>query len=130
MASESMIEITDENFDAEVLQSDQPVLLDFWAEWCVPCKMLMPVVEGIAEANQGQIKVGKINMDNNMKIAVDYGIQGIPTLLLFKGGEVVDRFGGGNLKRDQIQERLDPHVSAGAGEAAGACDAGSADAGG
>ena len=115
MASDAMIEITDDNFEAEVLQSRTPVLLDFWAEWCVPCKMLMPTVEGVAEANAGKVKVGKINMDNNMKIAVDYGIQGIPTLLIFKDGEVVDRFGGGNLKADQIQERLDKYIAAEAG---------------
>lgn len=117
MASDVIIEVTDDSFDQEVLQSGTPVMIDFWAEWCVPCKMLMPTVEKVAEQYKGRVKVGKVNMDENLDTAVRYGIQGIPTLLVFKDGEVVDRFGGGNLRLEQIAERLD-RVLEGAGASA------------
>ena len=85
---------TDTNFDSEVLKSGAPVLVDFWAEWCGPCKMLSPVVDRIAAANNGKIVVGKMNVDENPDTPQKYGIQGIPTLLFFKGGEVVNQIVG------------------------------------
>ena len=84
------ITITSENFEQEVLKSDLPVLVDFWATWCGPCMMLAPIVEEIAEEYQGKIKVGKVNVDEEGALAMQFGIQSIPTLLYFKGGKLVD----------------------------------------
>lgn len=84
------ITITSENFEQEVLKSDLPVLIDFWATWCGPCMMLAPIIEEIAEEYQGKIKVGKINVDEQGPLAMQFGIQSIPTLLYFKGGKLVD----------------------------------------
>lgn len=84
------ITITDDNFSAEVLQSDKPVLIDFWAVWCGPCKMIAPIVEELAVEYDGKIKVGKLDVDNNQQSAINYGVRSIPTLLIFKGGKVVD----------------------------------------
>ena len=85
------IVLTIDNFKTEVLESDIPVLVDFWAPWCGPCKMLGPVIFQIAEANEGKVKVGKVNVDEEDELAAQYGIQSIPTVLLFKGGEVVEQ---------------------------------------
>ena len=84
------IEITTENFENEVLNSDKPVLIDFWAAWCGPCRMLSPVVDEIAEENDS-VKVGKVNVDEQLELAAQFGIQSIPTLLFFKDGKQIDR---------------------------------------
>ena len=83
--------LTSENFEEEVLKSDVPVLVDFWASWCGPCRMLGPVISQIAEASDGSYKVGKVNTEDEMELAVEYGIMSIPTVFLFKGGEVVGK---------------------------------------
>ncbi|NPB06296.1 MAG: thioredoxin [Aquificae bacterium] len=85
-----VITLTEENWDREVLQSDKPVLVDFWAPWCGPCRIIAPIIEELAEEFGDQIKVGKLNTDENPNIAMRYGIRAIPTLILFKNGEVVD----------------------------------------
>jgi thioredoxin 1 len=88
------IEITDATFDQEVLQSNIPVLIDFWAPWCGPCRMIAPIVDQIANEYDGKIKVGKINTDDNQRIAAQYGIRSIPTLMIFSGGELRERLIG------------------------------------
>lgn len=85
------LEFTDNNFEAEVLKSDQPVLVDFWAEWCGPCKMVGPIVDEIAKEYEGKAKVGKVNVDENPGISAKFGIRSIPTILYIKDGEVVDK---------------------------------------
>ncbi len=94
MPSDKLIEFTDSNFDAEVLSSDIPVLVDFWAEWCMPCKMLTPTIEQIAEQFEGKVKVGKVDTDANRDVSVKFGIQAIPTVMLFQNGEVTKKFVG------------------------------------
>ena len=85
------LEITDSNFDEVVLKSDKPVLVDFWAEWCGPCRMVGPVVEELAKEYDGKVVVGKVNVDHNPEISVKFGIRNIPALLFFKDGEIVDK---------------------------------------
>jgi len=92
--------LTDASFQKEVLQSAVPVLVDFWAEWCGPCKMLGPVLDELAGEYVGRVKVGKVNIDEHQKVASDYGIRAIPTLLLFKDGEVAEQIVGLRSKRD------------------------------
>jgi len=94
MAGEHVQTFTDDNFDAEVLQSDLPVLVDFWATWCAPCRAVAPVVAQIAEERAGQLKVGKLDVDDNQAVAQKFGIRGIPTLLLFKEGQVAGQLVG------------------------------------
>ena len=92
--SKNVAEFTEGNFEQEVLQSSQPVLVDFWAEWCGPCRMLAPTIEKIADAYVGKAKVGKVDTDANRELAVKYGISAIPTLIIFKDGQVAQKFVG------------------------------------
>jgi len=94
MASGNLMEFTDANFQQEVLNSEQPVLVDFWAEWCAPCRMLTPTIEKVADKFAGKAKVGKMNTDHAQQTAVKYGINAIPTVILFKKGQVVQKFVG------------------------------------
>ncbi|GIL08899.1 MAG: thioredoxin [Chloroflexota bacterium] len=103
-------EVTGDNFQAEVLDSDTPVLVDFWAEWCGPCKMIGPIVDEIAAEYQGRLRVGKLDADQYGDILMQYQIMGIPTLLLFKGGEVVERIVGYQPK-DRITGKLTGHLN-------------------
>ncbi len=100
------LEFTDKNFQADVVSSTTPVLVDFWAPWCGPCKMLDPVVEEIAGEYEGRLKVGKLNTDDNREVAAKYGIMSIPTLMIFKDGEVKARIVGAQPKR-AIVEKID-----------------------
>lgn len=109
MASAGVLEITDGNFEAEVANSSVPVLLDFWAAWCAPCRMLAPTVEAIAKDYDGKAKVGKLNVDENNEISAKYGIKGIPTLILFKNGVEQERVVGATTK-DNIARMLDKHL--------------------
>jgi|SRR5512134_2150759 thioredoxin 1 len=92
--SQSVIELTDSTFDKEVLKSDIPVLVDFWATWCGPCRTVAPVVEEVAKEYQGKVKVGKVDVDHNIRIATQYDIRSIPSLYIFKGGAVVQQIIG------------------------------------
>lgn len=109
MASEHIVTLTDGDFEQTVLQSDKPVLVDFWAEWCGPCRMIAPVVEGLADEYNGRVSVGKLNIDQNPDTPMKYGVRSIPTLLLFKGGEVVEATVGVTGK-DQLAQLLDKHA--------------------
>src|SRR5881396_3173499 len=100
MASELVKEFTDQNFEAEVLKSDVPVLVDFWAEWCMPCRMLTPTMEKIDKDYSGKVKVCKVYTDSNRDISMKYGISAIPTVILFKKGEVAQKFVGLRQERD------------------------------
>ena len=102
----------DTNFESEVLESQIPVLVDFWAEWCMPCRIVGPTVEALAAEYEGKIKIGKINVDQNPVMPGKYGVSGIPSLLLYKGGQVVDSVVGAAPK-EQLAEMLDKHVNGG-----------------
>jgi thioredoxin 1 len=109
MAGDNTKTFTDASFDTEVLKSEVPVLVDFWAEWCGPCRVMGPTVDQVANDYAGKVKVGKLDVDSNQMTASRYGIRGIPTLLLFKGGEIVDQKVGAIGKND-FQRMLDKHV--------------------
>ncbi|MGQ9887470.1 MAG: thioredoxin [Aggregatilineales bacterium] len=103
-------EVTADNFQAEVLESETPVLVDFWAEWCGPCKMIAPIVEEIAAEYEGKLRVGKLDADQHSDILMQYQIMGIPTLILFKGGQAVERFVGYQPK-ERITGKLEAHLN-------------------
>jgi len=100
MAAENIVTVTDTNFEQEVLKSEVPVLVDFWAEWCGPCKMIGPILDELATEYEGRIKVAKVNIDEHQKVASDFGIRAIPTLLVFKDGQVAEQIVGLRSKRD------------------------------
>src|SRR5215831_6363157 len=110
MAGQNTVTFTDSNFDTEVLTSDVPVLVDFWAEWCGPCRMMTPTVDAIATDYNGKLKVGKLNVDENNQTAMRFQVRGIPMLLLFKGGKVVDQRVGAAPKTD-FQRMIENHLN-------------------
>jgi thioredoxin 1 len=100
------LKFNDANFQSEVLDSTVPVLVDFWAEWCGPCKMIGPVLDQLADDVAGQAKVGKVNVDDARELAVKYGVRSIPLLLFFKDGEIKDQIVGANVTKDQLKAKL------------------------
>lgn len=100
------LNVTDTNFQSEVIDSEQPVLVDFWAEWCGPCKMIGPVIEQVASELEGKAKVCKVNVDDARELAVKYNVRSIPLLLFFKNGEVKDQIVGASVTKDQLKAKL------------------------
>jgi thioredoxin 1 len=109
MAANGIVEVTDASFDQEVLKAEQPVLVDFWATWCQPCRAIAPIVDELAQHYQGKVKIGKMDVDRNNATPMRYKVTGIPTLLVFKGGQVVEQLVGYRPK-EAIQQALDKHV--------------------
>ncbi|WP_303722468.1 thioredoxin [Malonomonas rubra] len=105
MAGDKVLEFTDDNFDAEVLKSSVPVLVDFWATWCAPCKAIAPVIDQLAEEFDAQVKIGKVNVDENPATPAQYGVRGIPTMILFKDGQIVDQLVGA-VPKNQLEGLL------------------------
>ncbi len=106
MAGQNLVEFSDQNFETEVLNSQIPVLVDFWAEWCMPCRMLGPTIEKLAKDYGGKVKIGKLDTDANREVAIKYSINSIPTVILFKNGQVQQKFVGARPERD-YKEALD-----------------------
>ena len=100
MAGENIVTITEQNFGQEVTSSNVPVMLDFWAEWCGPCKMIAPSLNELADEYKGRVKIGKVNVDENQSLAVKFHISGIPAVFMMKGGEVIDQLVGARSKKD------------------------------
>jgi thioredoxin 1 len=109
MANPNVVTISNGNFDQEVAKSTTPVLVDFWAEWCGPCKMIAPLLDELAEEQVGKVKVAKVNVDDNQELATRFGIRAIPTLLLFKGGQVKETIVGMTGKKD-LERKLASHI--------------------
>ena len=109
MAGSHTLEFSDQNFEEDVLKSSQPVLVDFWATWCGPCRMMAPTVDAIAAEYAGRAKVGKLNVDENLTVASRYGIRSIPTLLLFKAGQIQEQVVG-TAPKDAINRLLDKYI--------------------
>ena len=110
MASEHTLTFTDQGWETDVLNSDVPVLVDFWAEWCGPCRMMGPTIDAVAKDYAGKVKVGKLNVDDNGAAAMRYNVRGIPTLLLFKGGKVVEQRVGA-VGKGEVVKMIDAHVA-------------------
>lgn len=109
MASEAIVEVTDANFDQLVLKSDEPVMVDFWAAWCGPCRALAPIMDELALSYNGRVKIGKMDVDKNAATPQRYNVRGIPTLLVFKGGQVREQIVG-YVSRDVIEKALDKNL--------------------
>ncbi|AOE50994.1 thioredoxin TrxA [Kangiella sediminilitoris] len=107
--SDKIVKLTDDNFEAEVINSDSPVLVDYWAEWCGPCKMIAPILDEIADSYEGKVKVAKLNIDENSDTPPKYGIRGIPTLMLFKGGNV-EATKVGAVSKSQLMAFIDSNI--------------------
>ena len=109
MASKHIVQISPDNFDSEVRQSSIPVLVDFWAEWCAPCRAIAPMLDEIAEAQVGKLKIAKVNVDHNQELAAEFGIRAIPTLILFKNGAIKEQMLGAVSKRD-LEAKIAAHL--------------------
>jgi len=105
----SLLHLTDNNFKKEVLESNLPILVDFWATWCGPCKMIAPIIEELAREYQGKIKIGKVNVDENPKTATSYGIMSIPTLIFFKNGKVIAQVAGA-LNKIELKRKIEENI--------------------
>ena len=110
MAGSHTLEFSDQNFEQDVLNSTQPVLVDLWATWCAPCRMMSPTVDAVATEFAGRAKVGKLNVDDNIAVASRYGIRSIPTILLFKGGQIQEQLVG-TAPKDTLSKLLDKHLA-------------------
>ena len=109
MSSELIKHITDASFDADVMKSDKPVLVDYWAEWCGPCKMIAPILDEVSKDYEGRVQIAKMNVDENREVPAKFGIRGIPTLMLFKGGELAATKVGA-MSKAQMASFLDAHL--------------------
>lgn len=108
MANDKILSLDTSNF-SDALQGDQPILVDFWAEWCGPCRMVAPVLDELADERDGKLRIGKVNVDNNQELAVQFQVQSIPTFLIFKDGQVVDRMMGA-MPKSAFEKFIDKHV--------------------